>query len=91
MATPGSLPGTSGGSTTDYLFATSVGLDRPMVDILTDIRRAMDPTNRTLTWGGNNPCMPWTGSSINQAVRRASVHVAQAVFAPVKHKRSRGA
>lgn len=58
----------NGGSLVDYLFATSIGLDRPMVDILTAIRLALDPSGRILTWGGSNPCMPFNGQSIDQQV-----------------------
>ena len=56
--TPAGQPAATSGPAA-YLYGTSVGLDRPMRDILQAVRASLDPSNRTLTWGGINPCLPY--------------------------------
>lgn len=88
VQTPSALPAGSGASSSDRLFATSVGLDRPMTDILTAIRLQLDPTSRVLTWGGSNPCMPWSGGSVDQQVRAAPPRPAPAMASGLISPRS---
>ena len=54
------------GPTSSYLYATSIGLDRPAKDILLAIRASLDPNGNVLTWGGLNPCLPYAGQDTTQ-------------------------
>jgi hypothetical protein len=47
---------------TGYLYGTSIGLDRPLVSILLDIKAAVDPSGAVLSaWSASQlqPCRPW--------------------------------
>ena len=55
----------SGGWGTGFLYATSIGLDRPLASILLDIKAALDPSGAVLgSWNASQsqPCRPWTSS-----------------------------
>ena len=56
-----------------YLYGTSIGLDRPLVNILLDIKAALDPGNQVLySWNASQlqPCRPYSrdgGTTIMQS------------------------
>ena len=63
--------GNNPGYGTGYLYGTSIGLDRPLVQILLDIKAALDPNGAVLSsWNSSHlqPCRPWTydGSTAGQ-------------------------
>ena len=48
---------------TGFLYATSIGLQRPLASILQDVKLALDPTRAALSsWNisSMNPCRPWS-------------------------------
>jgi hypothetical protein len=66
-------------SSTGYLFGTSLGLDRPLASILSDLRAALDPSGAVLSrWNAPllQPCPPWypsgTGATAGTAQRPSS-------------------
>ena len=65
----------NGGYGTGWLYGTSVGLDRPLVNILLDIKAALDPTNSVLTsWNASQlqPCRPFSYNGGSNAAQSAS-------------------
>ena len=64
----------NGGYGTGWLYGTSIGLDRPLVNILLDIKAALDPANSVLSsWNASQlqPCRPFSyngGSNAAQSV-----------------------
>ena len=55
---------------TGFLYGTSIGLDRPMVSILLDIKASLDPTNAALgSWRSTDlqPCRAWYGQGASTA------------------------
>ena len=67
-ATYGMSPSYATGYGTGFLYGTSIGLDRPLVSILQDIKAAVDPSGAVLSaWNASHlqPCRPWgTGASV---------------------------
>jgi hypothetical protein len=59
------------------LYATSIGLDRPLVNVLRDIQVALDPPNSTslrTAWGTWHwqPCAPWAAGHSANPTQNAS-------------------
>jgi hypothetical protein len=51
---------------TGFLYGTSIGLDRPLVSILLDIKAAVDPSGSVLSaWNASQlqPCRPWVSQT----------------------------
>ena len=51
-----------------FLYGTSIGLDRPLVSILADVKAALDPSGAMLTsWNSSavQPCPPWLSGNAN--------------------------
>jgi hypothetical protein len=62
------------------LYGTSIGLDRPLVDMLREVQAALDPTNTSTlaaSWGSTHlqPCAPWKSLGSNN-VGQASTSLA---------------
>jgi hypothetical protein len=69
-ATYGMAPAYATGYGTGFLYGTSVGLDRPLVSILLDIKAALDPSGAVLSaWNASQlqPCRPWGYSASVQS------------------------
>ena len=66
----GTPPYYSTGYGTGFLYGTSIGLDRPLVSILLDIKAAVDPGGAVLSaWNASHlqPCRPWGYSTSVQS------------------------
>jgi hypothetical protein len=67
--------GNNGGYGTGWLYGTSIGLDRPLVQILLDIKAALDPSGAVLSsWNASHLqcCRPWTYDGTNAGQNAAS-------------------
>ena len=67
--------GNNAGYGTGYLYGTSIGLDRPLVQILLDIKAALDPNGAVLSsWNSSHlqPCRPWSYDGTNAGQNAAS-------------------
>ena len=70
-ATYGMAPSYATGYGTGFLYGTSIGLDRPLVSILLDIKAAVDPSGAVLSaWNASHlqPCRPWGTSTSVQSI-----------------------
>ena len=49
------------------LFGTSIGLNRPLASILTDVKAGLDPTGVLTSWNSSltQPCPPWLSGNTN--------------------------
>lgn len=65
------------GQSNQFLFATSIGLDRPMTDILSAAQAALDPNATVLQWAGSNPCNAWANTAQNTYQVSASASFGQ--------------
>ena len=68
--------GNNAGYGTGYLYGTSIGLDRPLVQILLDIKAALDPNGAVLSsWNSSHlqPCRPWSYDGTNAGQNAASL------------------
>jgi hypothetical protein len=64
VASQGSSYGVAPTHGSGILYGTSIGLDRPLIDILRDAQAALDPSNTSAlaaSWGSTHlqPCAPW--------------------------------